>query len=150
MNVMCLISIGRLWYLKFCVTPDKKTNAPGPWAMSLSITNPSPPTWLDSRVVVLCPRGKSGKSPHLPAWPLPKDSAVGSLLSSSTPDLRREKPPIQFRLQTKTQQLQPPTSTKARTGRNELVAYFSENAASSGLQFPYGHFHSPPNAMFTL
>jgi len=141
------IARGRLWYLKFCVTPDKKTNGPGPWAISLSITNPSPPTWLDSRVVVIYPRGKSGKSPHLPAWPLPKESAVGSLLSSSTPDLRREKPPIQFRLQTKTQQLQPPTSTKARTGRNELVVYFSENAASSGLQFPDSAYYSPDGTL---
>lgn len=120
---------------------DKKTKALGPWAMSISIMNPSPPTWLDSRVVITPPRGKSLNI--LPPWPLPKGSAVGSLLSSSTPDLRRDQPPIQFRLQTKTHQLESPVPTTIRMRRRELGARFAENPASSGLQYPYGCFYLP-------
>lgn len=138
-NISCisLTPAGRLWYLKFYAAPDKKTRALGPWAISLSIVNPSPTTWLDSRIIITEPRRKSVL---LPPWPLPKGSAMASLLSASTPDLRREKPPIQFRLQTKSHQLQPPTSAKMKPGRSELVAYFAENAASSGLQYPYAYF----------
>lgn len=126
---------GRLWYLRFHATPDKNTGALGPWVISLSIINPSPPTWLDSRIIIMEPRRKP--LINLPPWPLPKSSAVGSLLQGSSPDARQEKPPIQFRLQTKTHQLQPSASAKAKAGRTELVAYFAENEASSGLQYPY-------------
>jgi hypothetical protein len=127
---------GRLWCLKFYATSEKRTKALGPWAISLSIVNPSPPTWLDSRIVILEPRRKPPA--YLPPWPLPKGSAVASLLPASSPDHRREKPPIQFRLQTKSSQLQPSVSSKTKAGRNELVTHFSENPASSGLQYPYG------------
>jgi hypothetical protein len=127
--------VGRLWCLKFHAARDKHTGALGQWAISLSIIAPSPPTWLDSRIIILEPRRKP--SAILPPWPLPKGSAMGSLLSASNPDARREKPPIQFRLQTGTHQLQPPTSSKLKAGRTELVACFSESAASSGLQYPY-------------
>ena len=113
--------------------PDKKTKAPGPWALSLSIMNASPPTWLDSRIFITEPRRKSAAL--TPPWPLPKDSPVASLLSASTPD-PKDKPPIQFRLQTKAYQLQPPTFTKMKKGRHHLVARFDESTASSGLQFP--------------
>ena len=136
-NSISLTSSGRLWCLKFYAAPDKKTGALGPWTISLSIVNPSPPTWLDLRVIITEPRRKSAR---LPPWPLPKGSAVASLLPASSPDLRREKPAIQFRLQTNPHQLQPPTSAKMKPGRNELVAHFAENAMSSGLQFPYAFF----------
>ncbi|KAF9647721.1 hypothetical protein BDM02DRAFT_2512491 [Thelephora ganbajun] len=135
------IARGRLWCLKFYATPDKKTSVLGPWAISLSIINPSPPTWLDSRIIITESRRKS--SALLPPWPLPKGSAMASLLSASSLDLRREKPPIQFRLQTKSHQLQPPTSAKTKVGRSELVARFMENAASSGLQYPDSVYYSP-------
>jgi hypothetical protein len=140
-NCMFLTLAGRLWCLKFYAVPDKKTSTLGPWALSLSIINPSPPTWLDSRIVITEPRRKSVL---LPPWPLPKESAIAPLLPASPPDLRREKPPIQFRLQTRSHQLQPPTSTKMKPGRSELVAEFAENAASSGLQYPYVYFVPPP------
>ena len=126
---------GRLWCLKFH-SNDKRTSALESWAISLSIINPSPPTWLNSRIVILEPRRKPPT--QLPPWPLPKGSAVASLLPASSPDLRREKPPLQFRLQTKNNQLQPSTSSKTKAGRTELVAHFSENPGSSGLQYPYG------------
>ena len=137
------MSTGRLWCLKFLATRDKKTNALGPWAISISLINPSPPTWLDSRIVIIEPRGKP--SALLPPWPLPKGSAMGSLFSSSSPDLRREKPPIQFRLQTRSSQLQSKTPTKMKKGRRrELLVSFAENAASSGLQYPYECFIALP------
>lgn len=133
-NCTPLTSAGRLWCLKFYSVPDKKTSALGQWAISLSIINPSPPTWLDSRIIITEPRRKSAR---LPPWPLPKESAIAPLLPASPPDPRGEKPPIQFRLQTKYHQLQPSASTKMKSGRNELVAYFAENVMSSGLQYPY-------------
>lgn len=127
--------------------PNKKTKTLGPWAISLSIIDPSPPTWLDSRVIIAEPRRKSSGFP--PPWPLPNGSAVASLLSLSTPGTQREKSPIQFRLQTKSAQLHPPTSKKTKKGRQGLVVRFAEKPASSGLQYPYGRFfclrilHSP-------
>lgn len=75
---------------------------------------------------------------------------MASRLPSPPPDPGREKPPIQFRLQTKTTQLESRTSQKLKKGRHELVARFAEKPASSGLQYPYGYFYSyPPNALFT-
>jgi hypothetical protein len=139
------IARGRLWCLKFYAGPDKKTSVLGPWAISLSIINPSPPTWLDSRIVITEPRRKPSGLP--PPWPLPKGSTMASLLSSPSPDLRRDKPPIQFRLQAKSHQLQYPTSTKMKIGRNELVARFAENVASSGLQYPDSAYYSPDGSL---
>lgn len=139
------IARGRLWCLKFQTTPDKKTSALGPWAVSLSTINPSPPTWLDLRVLILEPKRKP--SIVLPPWPLPKGSAIGSLLPASSADDRQHKPPIQFRLQTKSHQLQPPTSGKSKVGRTELVAHFAENATSSGLQYPDSPYYSPDGSL---
>lgn len=115
--------------------PNKKTKAPGPWTISLSIIDPSPPTWLDSRLVITEPRRKFSALP--PPWPLPDGSAVASLLSSSSPETRREKPPIQFRLQTKSAQLHPPMAKRSKKRRQGLVAQFADKPASSGLQYPY-------------
>jgi len=117
--------------------PNKKTKAPGPWTISLSIIDPSPPTWLDSRLVITEPRRKSSAFP--PPWPLPDSSAVASLLSSSS-ETRREKPPIQFRLQTKSAQLHPATAKRSKKRRQGLVARFADKPASSGLQYPYVRF----------
>lgn len=135
---------GRLWCLKFHATSDKQTSALGSWAISLSIINPSPPTWLDSRVVILGPSRKS--SAFLPPWPLPKGSAVGSLMSASSQDVRRDNPPIQFLLKTKHYQLQPSAPSKTRVGRSEVITYFAENTASSGLQYPYECLLSDPHS----
>ena len=57
-NCMFLMSSGRLWCLQFYVAPDKKTSTFGRWAISLSIVDPSPPTWLDSHIIING-RGKS-------------------------------------------------------------------------------------------
>ena len=132
------MSIGRLWCLRFFAMPNKKTKAPGPWTISLSIIDPSPPTWLDSRLVITEPRRKFSALPS--PWPLPDSSAVASLLSSSSPETRREKPPIQFRLQTKSAELHPPTAKRNKKKRQGLVARFEDKPASSGLQYPYACF----------
>ena len=127
-NVNCifLMSSDRLWRLKFFATPDKKASALGSWAISLSIVNPSPPTWLDSRIVI-------AKS----QWrPLPLSIYSRTILSEW------EGFPIKFKLQTKSHPLRPPSSTKTKLSKipDELVAHFAENAASSELQDPYAYF----------
>jgi len=144
------IARGRLWCLKFYTTSEKRTATFGTWAISLSTINPSPPTWLDSRIIILGSRRKP--STQLPAWPLPKGSAGASLLSNSSQDLQREKPPIQFRLQTKSNQLQPSMSSRisVKAGRNELVAYFLENPASSGLQYSDSAYYSPDGCLHVM
>ena len=128
------MSIGRLWCLRFFTMSSKKKKGPGPWAISLSIIDPSPPTWLDSRLFISEPSRKSSMVP--PPWPLPDSSGLASVLSSSSPETRREKAPIQFRLQTKSVELHPPTAKKTKK-RQGLVARFADKPASSGLQYPY-------------
>jgi len=134
-NVNCifLTSSGRLWRLKFYAAPGSETSALGPWAISLSLINPSPPTWLSSLIYIEPQR----KSAHIPPRPLPKGTTITSV---SSPNPR---PLIEFRLLTKSRKLQPPTSTKMKLERNELVVQFAENATSSELQYPYAFFFPP-------
>ena len=130
---------GRLWCLKFYST-DKNTTTLGSWAISLTIINPSPPTWLNSRIVIL----EQGKK--LPPWPSPKGSPVDSP-STASPE---EKNILQFQLQTKKNQLEFPTSSTTKVGRTELVAKSSDNLASASLQFAYGGSVSPESIRYSL
>lgn len=108
-----------------------------PWAISIYIMNPSPPTWLDTRIVIQKPQGQGKPSAQLPPWPSKKGKA--SAFPPPTPSLDPLRG-IQFRLQTKVVQLQPSTSSKRKAGRTELVAKFSEDPTSASLQYPYRRF----------
>ena len=128
-----MTSSDRLWRLEFYAAPGKETGALGPWAISLSIINPSPPTWLFS-VITIKPQRKYA---HLPPRPLPKLADMKSVF------LDDPQPPIEFRLETTSHELRPPTSTKIKLDRNKLVVHFAESATSSELQYPYAFFFPP-------
>ncbi|KAF9777911.1 hypothetical protein BJ322DRAFT_518412 [Thelephora terrestris] len=127
------IARGRLWCLNFHAAPDKRSSALGPWAISLSIISPSPPTWLDSRIIITEPKKKHSTKRHLG-----KGSAG---LEPASSRVKREEP-IEFLLQTKVHQLQPSTPKKPKNARTELVAYFAEDDAASRLQYTDSPYYS--------
>ncbi|TFK32424.1 hypothetical protein BDQ12DRAFT_501938 [Crucibulum laeve] len=59
------IARGRLWCLRFSVAPMDQSSGPRPgsWCVSLSILENSPPTWIDSRLLVAEPSSVLAVSP---------------------------------------------------------------------------------------
>lgn len=93
---------GRLWCLNFLVASEPNMSA-GSWCISLSLQESSPPTHVDSRLLIL----EAVPSPSSPVSQpdTPPSSAFGSFPSRST-KRSKSKAVIIVRLQTSTQQLE--------------------------------------------
>ncbi|PPQ81086.1 hypothetical protein CVT25_014549 [Psilocybe cyanescens] len=59
------VARNRLWRFSFLITPDNAWYGPPPgsWCVSISLQEPSPPTWLDARLVLEDPVAGSGVPP---------------------------------------------------------------------------------------
>ena len=127
-----LFVLGRIWKLVFYVTKNEHTQLPGPWAVMIQIIEQSPPTHLDSRVVIKEPE----KEPPSPPPATPPNRGLASFLISSSSSSPKPNPPIEFRLKTGMVEL-----TAVRTGRRpdysqKVQVLFTDSAQGSSLQYP--------------
>ena len=76
---------GRMWKLTFAIT-TKNNYGVGPelgsWTITLALEGTSPPTWVDSRVVIPDPLSLVPHSPPPPPPPLPPSSPPASPATS--------------------------------------------------------------------
>ena len=139
--------VGRLWELAFIVAKNNDRRLgyrfmrPGSWVLKLSLLSHSPPTWIDSRLVVEDPHTRSPSHP---------DTGVGSSSSSSAsptslfeavtargsqPSKQKGRPPIEVPLRAHSQLTAPQNKWDVH-GPKILVA-LEENALANSLQFKY-------------
>ncbi|XP_006460566.1 hypothetical protein AGABI2DRAFT_203651 [Agaricus bisporus var. bisporus H97] len=106
------IARGRMWQLRFFVEPEDSRaqgRRPGSWCVSLSLMEHSPPTWIDSQLLIAEPRIlKDGKS-------------------------SKRKPTITMRLSS-TSPLTP-RSTYRGAGITEVVVTFEDIPMATSLQY---------------
>ena len=124
-------ALGRIWKLRFYVTKNDVTQQPGPWAVMIQMMEQSPPTHLDSRIIIKEPE-KELPSPQ-PAT-TPNRGLASFLTSSSTSP--KPNPPIEFRLKTSATEL-----TAVRAGRRadysqKVQVLFTDSAQGNSLQYP--------------
>ena len=110
------------------MTKNDGTQQPGPWAVMIHIMEQSPPTHLDSRIVIKEPE-KELPSPPPPPTP---NRSLASFLTSSP----KTTPHIEFRLKTSGNEL-----TAVRAGRKpehsqRVRVLFTDNAQGNSLQYP--------------
>lgn len=119
------IARARMWKLVFFIAQDHRDGPrPGSWCISLSLLENSPPTWIDSRLII--PEPAPAVSPEL------------SPLSTSSP-LRRAKtklkpkPTIIIRLKSSQQLVA--ASTPSRVQATSVVVSLEDSMMGSGLQY---------------
>jgi hypothetical protein len=113
------------------VKRDDSTHQPGPWAVRMHMMEQSPPTHLDSRIIIKEPE----KEPLNPPPAAPPNRGLASFLTSSSSS-PKSTPPIEFRLKSSTMEL-----TAVRAGRKpeysqRVQALFTDSAEGNSLQYP--------------
>ncbi|KDR67207.1 hypothetical protein GALMADRAFT_216661 [Galerina marginata CBS 339.88] len=117
------VARNRLWRFLFMITPDDAWYGPPPgsWCVSVSMQEPSPPTWLDARLV------------------LPNATTNGS------PKPETVNPPPVLRLKSK-QMMEAPRNGVSAT---QVVVALEENPAFASLQYS-GSSYIPADEKLTV
>ncbi len=137
---------GRLWALKFIVAKDHETRAgyqhmrAGSWVAVLSLLPHSPPTWIDSRLVIEDPRART----HPPPPPDPtgpptslREAVEGMLQYDAQPGSAKPKPKIELRMKRSEQLTAPPNMRYPN--HSVIPVPFEENTLAHSLQFKCVH-----------
>ncbi|KAH9851143.1 hypothetical protein C2E23DRAFT_733600 [Lenzites betulinus] len=142
------IAKGRMWMLKCLVVKEQWDSRighqhirAGSWVVVLSLLPHSPPTWIDSRLVIEDPRTRTHPTPAPdPAVPGPptslRDAVEGMFqydAQNATAPSSKPKPKIEMRMK-RSDQLIAPTSMRT-TNFSVITASFEENALANSLQF---------------
>ena len=123
--------LGRMWKPRFYVKWDASTHQPGPWAVRMHMMEQSPPTHLDSRIIIKEP----AKEPLNPPPAAPPNRGLASFLTSSSSS-PKSTPPIESRLKSSAMEL-----TAVRAGRKpeysqRVQALFTDSVEGNSLQYP--------------
>lgn len=139
--------LGRLWLLRFIVVKqnDRRTGfhyqLPGTWAVTLSLLEHSPPTAIDSRLLIEEPQDSDrALSEHL------RDSSTPSTPTSSRSGRTTPKPTISLRLKSS-------SHLAPRQGHNHgdtIVVPLSESLMANSLQYAYVFLYHVAYGAFKL
>ncbi|KAH9889274.1 hypothetical protein C8Q73DRAFT_747800 [Cubamyces lactineus] len=157
------IAKGRLWSLRFLVAKESDSRLgyqhmrAGSWVVALSLLPHSPPTSIDSRLVIEDPRARTAQSPISPSTSTSTSTSLPSSQSSSGPptsltdavegmvqQIAREsegplawrdkpKPKIELRIK-RGEQLTAPTSSRS-VYHPIIVVPLEEDVRANSLQF---------------
>ena len=120
--------VDRMWRLEFLIVPETGLDhyRPGSWCIALSLLETSPPTWIDSRLII----------PEATSPPSDKHSDHGNTPVSASsrfklPSNASKAKPIELRLQAK-RQLE--TSRKGLPS-NRILAMLQDSLMGANLQY---------------
>ncbi|KAJ7197684.1 hypothetical protein C8J57DRAFT_1105480 [Mycena rebaudengoi] len=117
--VLEFIARARMWRLSFNVAqPDRNRNIPSPgtWYVALSLLENSPPTWIDSRLLVPAP----------PEAPQEQPGGFASVFGGGRP---RPRPTLSVRIKAQ-EQLE---ASGRRHRRNEIIVLLDGNESDGGM-----------------
>ncbi|PCH35648.1 hypothetical protein WOLCODRAFT_107631 [Wolfiporia cocos MD-104 SS10] len=124
------IARGRLWSLKFLVAAANNIHlrpiaTPGTWIVTLSLLEHSPPTWVDSRLLI-------------------EDASAAAATASAFPGRpsSRPKPTIALRLKTGAAQL-----VADRSADQLIAASFKDTSAANSLTYQGSPYISADNSL---
>ncbi|KAJ7334233.1 hypothetical protein DFH08DRAFT_880586, partial [Mycena albidolilacea] len=122
--VLDFIARNRMWRLSFNVTTQEQRRPglqPGAWYVSLSLLENSPPTWIDSRLLIPAPSETAMEPPSVSGF-------AGGLFGAGKP---RPRPTLSARLKA-TDQLQAPRRGPS-SHRNRIIVPMDGGDADGGL-----------------
>lgn len=145
------IAKGRFWRLSFLVTPETHLNVhhrAGSWLVVLTLLEHSPPTWIDSQLVISepppSPNPDSGTSivptpspsDALPSYPSvryqapPQHPARDSIFRSKG---KKSKPAVNLRIKSGSKQLSPQSSQSS--GPHQITVSLEDGPVGADLQY---------------
>jgi hypothetical protein len=135
-----------MWRLRFIEHDGKPKDGTwnytkGAWLVELSLMEHSPPTYIDSHLLIADARTLPSPRPTTPSTTImsPSGSMPGTLSFTKDTDSGKPKPMIELRIKTtKSQQLAP--HSRARTDSalvDSLHIPLSKNSLANSLQFEY-------------
>jgi hypothetical protein len=120
----------RMWQLTFSIAQDSSRERgaprPGSWCISLSLLENSPPTWVDSRLII--------PEPILSASSLPASPCSTSLLDRAKTKWK-PKPTITIRLKPPQQLAPPPLGRHNHQQTTSVVVPLEDSLMGSSLQY---------------
>ena len=148
--VVEFVARGRMWRLGFYVVPPRLPHGTssslwglkaGSWYVSLGLAEGSPPTYIDSRLLIDEPE-LPPPPPKSPSTPTPETMLGGFLpirmpTPMSSPSKPKPKPTITLRL--KSNDLLEAPSTHSRSGKFAFVS-LDESLMAAGLQYRFVSF----------
>ncbi|RDX48632.1 hypothetical protein OH76DRAFT_644098 [Lentinus brumalis] len=136
------IAKGRMWELSFIVAGDHwdrrfghRRVKQGTWAVKLALLPHSPPTWIDSRLVIEDPRVRGRPDLAQSSSSGPPTSLLEAVLSQGESSETKARPPIEVRLKAREQLTAQSWGAHAD---NMVLVLLEENALAHGLQFNDG------------
>ncbi|KDQ29940.1 hypothetical protein PLEOSDRAFT_1021085, partial [Pleurotus ostreatus PC15] len=142
------IARSRMWRLAFRVMPSQepaeryhtRSLRPGTWCVTLSLLEHSPPTWIDSRLLIADsgdPQNDSLLDSTPPTTPSGSPSLISLPFSASPPSApRKPKPTISLRLKC-SEQLIPAEGARRhpRNAQSVIVASLEDSLMGASLQY---------------
>ncbi|KZP28437.1 hypothetical protein FIBSPDRAFT_917664 [Athelia psychrophila] len=133
------IAKGRMWRLAFSIAPSSK------WTVSLAILEHSPPTWIDSRLLIEEPpqyvTGPAGAT----SW-FSRPTSPDETSEDGANVLRKPKSTISLRLKAGRDQLTAPTPRYPHTG-GEITLEFDDSLTASSLQYDGCTYYTPDGTL---
>ncbi|RDB20722.1 hypothetical protein Hypma_012160 [Hypsizygus marmoreus] len=130
------IARARMWRLAFSIAQENQIHGPrqGSWCITLSLLENSPPTWIDSRLIVSEPALDSSASPRLAVSPSLLDKARGRPPPKAT---------IVIRLKSPQQLVAPPIARRSHKQITSIVASLEDSVLGSSLQYAGTSYIAP-------
>ncbi len=128
-----------MWELSFIVAGDHwdrrfghRRVKQGTWAVKLALLPHSPPTWIDSRLVIEDPRVRGRPDLAQNSSSGPPTSLLEAVLSQGESSETKARPPIEVRLKAREQLT---AQSRGAHADNMVLVLLEENALAHGLQF---------------
>ncbi|GLB38069.1 hypothetical protein LshimejAT787_0411200 [Lyophyllum shimeji] len=137
------IARARMWRLEFSVVEKAQHNGPrqGSWCISLSLLENSPPTWVDSRLIIPEPTPTTVESP-----PQPSTSPASPSLLDRVKAQPKPKPTIVIRLKS-SQQLVTPSAYQSHRECAAIVVSLEDSMMGSSLQYAGTSYIAPDETL---
>ncbi|KAF8058527.1 hypothetical protein FPV67DRAFT_1428150 [Lyophyllum atratum] len=139
------IARARMWRLEFSIAQDPSGSGSarqGSWCISLALLEHSPPTWIDSRLIIPEPTPTSAETPFPPPTP---PSSPPSLLdrvkarpAKPNPTPPKPKPTIVIRLKSREQLVY---------GQSQIVVALEDSMMGSSLQYAGTSYIAPDEVL---
>ena len=119
-----------MWRLEFSIAPEHGYHPrcrPGSWCVSLYLIESSPPTWIDSRLIIpeAIPPSTDPHSDHV-------NSSAPTSSRFQLPSIASKSKPIELRLES-SEQLE--ASRSAWQSPNRVVVMLQDNSMGANLQY---------------
>jgi len=123
-------------------TPQRSGPRQGSWCISLSLLEHSPPTWIDSRLIIPEPTPTTAEPPFQPSTSPSSPSLLDRIKARPKP-----KPTIVIRLMSPLQLVAPPATSQNHKECTAIVVSLEDSMMGSSLQYAGTSYIAPDETL---